>query len=494
MFKNALLITPLYNEAANEYFDDIIAGQPWQRDVTFVSTLRALLAPRMKEGDRLDFVCTSSNYNKEQLQDFGANRAVRMVSESWVQRENEIHIHNFQNYSQEDNEAWLKVVEESFEGVAPGWHRLEKVTVFFRKVFNVLCFINPDQKSVVLFTVNIDIRRMHYLQCGIFAFLPWYFDPEKGVTEEEMNLINSLREKTSEKYEECLKKIAEKYDFQTARIRRLLKGFETRYEQVQCDRIRNEIDSILRNLQSLDQQIADFLRRKRDAEANLLGLEMKVAEGGEDSEIMDYFLCHKNLLLQTVSGSTMQFIVSTTLDYFDEDMAARVINNKRSFLYIDGYGDEVRNGQISAADMKNLMTEIFINQSLRIRVCAAYQFRLEGTITSIGGYDYGPEFKDFLPNPHIDRFRCLGNYERIINGRLKDHDYIGAIEQCTASCKSLNFGDGAVMREFTRKIYGNSGNTSSKFIEDLDGNQMTVKEAVAWIKAKASAPAENENA
>ena len=486
MFKNVICSTPLFNDAANEYFAGTIVGSSWQRDVTFLSTLRALLAPRMKQGDTVNLAFTTSNYTQEAVAELSSGRAIRSIT-NWLGSENEVHVHNFNHYMQEANEAWMKVVDDSFLSSTTGWSRIEKVTVFFRKVFNVICFVNPELKSVALFTENIDIRRMHYLQCGIFAFLPWYFDPEKGVTADEMELINSLREKTSNKYEECLRKIATKYDFQTARIRRLLKGFETRYEQIQCERVKNEISSLIRALDSLDQQVADCLRRKRDAETNLLGLEAKIADGGEESEIMDYFLCHKNLMLKTVNGSTMQFVVSSSLDYFDEEMATRVINNRRSLLYVDPYGDPFRDTQISATEMFKLMTEIFIKQNLRIKLCAAYQFQLEGTICAIGGYDYGPEYKDCLPNPHIDRYRCLGNYERIINARLRDRDYIGAIEQCAASCKSLNFGDGAVMREFTRKIYGFSGDRDSKFIEDMEGNKMTVKDAVAWSKARESA-------
>ena len=486
MFKNAISGTPLYNGAANDYFAETIVGASWQRDVTFLSTLRALLAPRMKDGDFLCLAFSNTGYSADQLANLTTARAMRAIVDNWISDENQVHIHNFNHYSQEQNAPWMKFINDNFESTysEAGWHRLDKVTLFFRKVFDVYCFINPAKKSVAIFTSGMDMRRMHYLQCGILAFLPWYFDPEKGVTEDEMNLINSLREKTSEKYEECIAKIASKYDFQTARIRRMLKGFETRYEQLQCDRIKNEISNIISNLDSLDRQFADYLRRKRDAEANLLGLEMKISEGGDESEIMEYFLCHKNLELQNVDGSSMSFVVKSTLDYFDEDLANRVITNPRSSLYRDGYGDNIRNGQITAEEMKRLMTEIFINQTLRIRICAAYEFQLEGSIRALGGYEYGPEFKDYLRNPHIDRYTCLGNYERIINARLKERDYIGAIEQCTASCKSLNFGDSPVMREFTAKIYGLTGDSSSRFIEDPDGNRMTVKEAVRWINEK----------
>ena len=483
MFKNSLTTTPLTTESANDYFGNKINGSFWARDYTFLTTLRALLDRRMKDGETLNLSFSDVNPTKEALEDMGTARALRSVSADWVGCPNQIHVQNFRSLIPENNKAWLDMIEENFAGVYEGWHRVEKVTAFFRKVFTVLCFINPELKSVLLFTEGMDIRRMHYLQCGIFAFIPWYFDPEAGVTELEMELINSLREKSSDKYEACIAKIAEQYDFETARIRKLLKGFETRYERIQRQSIQNDIDAIVRRLNDLDRQYSDYLRSKRDYENTLLGLDMKITQSGEDSEIMDYFLHNKQLVLEDVDGSSMQFVVKTTLDYFDEDLARRVIENNGSWLYQNDYGDQYNNGAISAEDMRLLMTEIFLNQSLRIRFCAAYSFTIGGSVNALSNYDYPASCREYMPNPHIDRYSCLGNYKRIINERLRENDYIGAIEQCVSSGKSLNFGDGAVMREFVSRVYGTNGHSRNlKFIEAPDGAVMNAREAVEWIK------------
>ena len=84
-----------------------------------------------------------------------------------------------------------------------------------------------------------------------------------------------------------------------------------------------------------------------------------------------------------------------------------------------------------------------------------------------------------MPNPHINRYSCLGNYVRTINELLKDRNYIGAIEQCSASAKSLNFGDSTVMHEFMRFMYS-SGNRT--FIELSDGTTVSPINAIKWLK------------
>ena len=67
------------------------------------------------------------------------------------------------------------------------------------------------------------------------------------------------------------------------------------------------------------------------------------------------------------------------------------------------------------------------------------------------------------------------------------NDYIGAIEQCSASCKSLNFNDSPVMQEFMRRMYGISDyqdNINTRCIELPDGTVVTPVDAINWLKAQ----------
>ena len=481
MFKSIIANTPLTTDAANEFFAGRIVGDSWNRDYSFLATLRALLNSRMKEDDFIYLSFDSTNYSEDQLRSLSTHKAVSIVMDSLSGYDGIIHIHNFNSPSQASNTAWMEAMKSSFEEDRPGWHRIDKVTLYFRKVFYVLCFINPELKSVILFTDAMDVRKYHYLQAGIPAFLPWYFSQEDGVTELEMELLNSLREKTSQHYEDCIAQIAEQYDFKTQRIRSLLDGFESRYERRQCETLRANLESIIRNINDLDNRIASYLRQKRDAESQLLGLEMKVQGSGEDSEIMEYFLCNSHLSLIDVTNTTMRFVAKDYLTYYDEDMARRIINNKDSYVYRPN--GRACNNYILADDVKLLMTAIFLDQTLKMKFCAAYDFQLEGGVTAIAGYNYGSEFREYMPNPHINRYHCMGNYGRTINNLLADRNYIGALEQAIASCKSLNFGDSPVMSEFMCQIYGLSGSpTNNRCIELPDGRIVRPKEAIEYLK------------
>lgn len=482
MFKAIINQTPLVNPTADSFFHDKIYGDSFNNDVTFVSTLRALVAPRMQEEERLKVGFYRTSYEASQISTMSDTRAVKAIADAFDSTESgNIYIHSFASPNQSDNYAMLELYKRSFIKAYKDWGMLEKVTTFFRKQFYVICFINPELKSVAIFADNLDMRYMHYLQCAILAFLPWYFNPDEGVSELEMSLIESLREKTSSRYEEVLAKIAEQYDFRSARIRQMLEGFETKFEKVECDNVRHRISRALSDIDSLNRQIGEVLQRKNELEIRLLGLEAKIAQGSDDSEIMEYFLCNSKLCLDDVTDSHMTFIVKDYLTYFDEEMAKSMIDNSTSYVYRPN--GRTCNNLIPAADIKRLMTAIFIDQKLRIKFCAAYTFDLNGSVQARQEYYFGDNGRNHMPNPHINRYSCLGNYQRTINDLLKDRNYIGAIEQCAASCKSLSFADSTVMQTFMETIYGMRGDgENTRYIELPDGSMVAPKDAIKWLK------------
>ena len=74
MFKSSVTQTPFTTDAANAYFTNITGGG-FGYDRTFLATLRALLAPRMQEGESINLIFGASNLTSSQV---GSN-SVRTV-------------------------------------------------------------------------------------------------------------------------------------------------------------------------------------------------------------------------------------------------------------------------------------------------------------------------------------------------------------------------------------------------------------------------------
>ena len=473
MFKSAIYSTPFTSEAANNLFKNI-TGFDFGGDISFISTLRALIYPRMSDDDSLRLYFSNIGYDMDTIHSNSAKRVFDAICCN-LKHENSISIHNFTG-SEESADHCMGLIRDSFETYRQGYHILQKVTDFFRSVLSVVCFVNPESKSVCIFTKGLNLRTMHYLQCGIFAYFPWYFDPEAGVSEVEMELINSLREKTETAYLGCLQKLAEKYDFRSAFIKSKLSDFERRISLAELENAKQSVSQIIKDITSYNEAISSLLVKKNDLDLRVLGLKAKLDEAG--GNIMNYFLCVKNLTLCGVGEDWLEFICSGYLTYWDEDLAKNAINNRRSYVYQDV--DEIGTPE----DIKELMTEIFINQNIRIKMCAAYCLDFKRMYCSgVGDYDFDKYItNDSIPNTHIDRYRCLGNYERIINQELTNNNYIGAIEQCIASSESLNFADSTVMESFIPNLC----QTKRKCLEMADGTMVSPKEAINWLKKRSA--------
>jgi hypothetical protein len=462
MFRKAISSTPFSTPIADNIMSAIQGGD-YNGDTTFISTLRALVFPRLKPDDTLYL----------QFNSIGNNKTSGTIIGRYVPIPGENDNPHLKIVNIASSRGWFECLSEDFPKENEGWSELEKVPLFFEKEFKTKAFVNPEQKHAVVFVENLNNAKMHYLQCGIVAFLPWYFPPEAGVTEDEMNLIRSLRERNSARYEECIKKLAEQYDFRSEMIKCSLSGFETLFERQKTEEIRSTIDSYYSQINEYNAQIASYMTAIRDNELRLTGLLQRIADGATSSEMMDYFLANKNLVLNSADGTKITFTARSYVTYWDEEYARKAIESRNSFLYSD-----ISSGMVE--NIRRLMKAVFLDQTLKMKFCARYI--LDAGRQSVAGRkhvsDYGMDFNDCLPNPHIDRYECLGTYISAICDCLRNSDYLGAVEQCIASCGTLNFTDSTVMGEFMRTI----SSSNDKFIELPDGTMVNPREACEYIE------------
>lgn len=481
MFSKCIRETQLTSQVANSYFENI-KGDKILDDNTLLSTLRALISSRMGEDETVYVKYYSRNVSHSDcegiMNDLFGRTSVFVSGTSGV-----FQIVNM-SYSSTDKEMVMDNVKSSFVATYPGWERISRITDFYRKTFVVHCFVNRENRNVVVVTDGLDVRRLHYLQCAIFPMMPWYFNPDEGVTQLEMDLINSLRERESDKYLEIIGKFASQYDLRTAHIRKALKGFEHIVERQQLEEAMSLNSSYLARIENIQRELSDVLSNKRNNDIFIMGLNDAInSESDHDSEIMEYFLANKSLILDNIDREVITFGVKGYFENYDMDLAETIITNPRAEFYCNYLSSTSKN--MSNGDMHRLMAAIFLDKKLKMRVCAKYRFSTTRS-GGISGASYDYEYNGYTPNPHIDQYSCLGNYERIINECLASRDYVMAIEQCVASCKSLNFGDSCVMKEFGNRLFGNRGDINTKCIELPDGTVVDPVDAVKWLKEQES--------
>ena len=317
MFNNFIQQTPFSSDIADEVMSSVSGRSPIRGDVSFVSTLRALVFKRASAaGEELCLAPRSASYSKHELDEVGADNAYQWVIPNSVEDRGIIHILNFNNYSEDANELWFSAITETFPKKYSGWTCLEKVGYYFRKRFPLSCFINPELHSVYLFTRCLNASNAHHIQCAIPAFLPWFFGTENPITALDKLFFQSRNESNSAHYEEVLEKIAAEYDFRAEKIRRVLSGFETKYERAILEGKYNSLRDIERALNDYQRRISDYLAEKTKLDLDILGIENKIANTGDGSEMMDYFLANPFLSIGESDGASITFVVKTELAYW----------------------------------------------------------------------------------------------------------------------------------------------------------------------------------
>lgn len=478
MFKNEISSSPFLNEPASTMMSNI-SGDRFMGDCSFLVTLRCLLYNRMPKDEHVTLKISRSDLSSSDIGALGDREITRRVcaNNNQIGRPGGFAIHYFANISPAANNECMGIVTASFLAEHPGFKKVDKITEFYRKAFPVVCFINPEIKSVALFVEQMDYRRMHYLQCAILPMVPWYFDPKSGISPLEKELLESLMSNTPDNYTECVRKIYDTFDFRSEIIRRELAGFELRYIKDALSSAENEYGNICNIIRDLNVRIGEELRRQAELTFRINGMREKFESGDADSEIMEYFLRNKNLTLIRSADSRVEFIVKAKLEYFDPEMAERAINNKNSLLYRgrDNYN-------LSQEDVELLYRAVFVDGTISIKVCAAYRLSINGGVDPIGRYNYGDDFKDCMPHPHVDEYSCMGDYVKLVNELMQRHDYIMALEQCVASARSLNFADSVVLNHFVSCLMGEGRN--GKCLELPDGRTVIAPDAIAWLKAQ----------
>lgn len=483
MFKACLSETPLTTAAANEYFSGRIWGDSFRGDTTTVAIARAFLDHRMPGDDTFKVQFRSAAIDKDYVEGHSATAVIDRITQGWSPYDyGTFTFYNLSHPVKDANMAVMAAVRSKFGEVFEGWEVYQRPTDYFHGyvkngTVEVLCLLNENNRSVVVFVDNLTLSKVHLIQGVMLGLLPWFFDREtEEKTPEDLALIKSCSNKDESAFLAALKTFAEKYDFETERLKRLLGKYESSYERRRKSVLEQNIADYNRQLESLQRDFRSMLSGLRDAQVSLMGLDKSIEEAEANPEVLAFFLDNRDrLVLQEVNGEHMKFIVRDYLAMWDEGEAENIIENYRS----DAYNCD-RN--FTKEQTRLLLRALFIDQEIKLRLCAAFDFSLDGNVAAISNYNFGSAGTGYMPNPHHQYYHCITGFVPDIVRSLQNRDYVGAITQTIASTKSLTVADTAVMDKFYRDIL--SKGDHNRAFELPDGRIVTSAGAIEWLEAQ----------
>ncbi len=486
MFRACVADTPLTTEAANGFFTNIV-GETFRNDNTLLASARAFLAPRIPEGETFRVQFAASNITEDYVLNKTPGEVMnRIANASQISVENTLTIHSLCHPVKASNMAVLGCLGEHFTQVFDGWEKVQRITDMFHRLINVgsldcLCFINKELKSSILFVDNLTFSRLHVIGGALLGMVPWYFDRTKAPDELDRELVQACQQTDENVYLDVLSKIAQKYDFEAGRLRRLLGEFQTSYERQRLITMQRNHDNIVSSMEGLEREYNDYAARLRRNQIELHALEMSISHGSADSEIMDLFLSNRNLILVDVSGTEMTYIIKSYANLWEDDVVQDDIADRRGYVYN-------RDRNFSVEQCQKLMKAVFIDRTIKLRMCAAFRLSMGGTsISALSNYDYGPQCAGYMPNPHIHYYHCISGHTPTIHQAMERRDYVAAIMQTMGATQNLNFSDTTVMNKFYRDIFNH--NSYNRAFELPDGRVVSSDQAIEWIEQQEAAAA-----
>lgn len=476
MFSKVLSGLTLTNNFADAIFPNI-TGSDYSGDKSFVATMRALLAPRIGKDEEVKLVASSSTYGADAIRGAGCKALINAALGASFPKPGRLYVNNVKSGNQNDRDAFFECIDDPEKGFAKqyGFTELTMIRNFVADNMRARFYTNPDLKVSVIFVDSLNVWKWHLIQAFTTQYFSWWF-VKSPFTQDEVKLLKTLTMRKSENYELLIEEFSNKYDMRSAYIDSALGELERNSRKVQLESVDDSISNTRHRIDMLLEEYDSLLQNIDELNLRRLGLVEIINNASTESELVDYFKSDKRLDLIDVHGHTFEFIVRTYLDSWDPEMFERFADRPTSNFY-EGY--TVRKATFANWEVrKKFLKAVFSDSPLfRIKMCGYYRLDLMGHATSQSRYSYPANCSDRLPNPHLQKYNCLGNHERLINDLLRKGDSVGAVAQCGSSCGSINLAESQTYTYFLDMLF----NSTAKVVELPDGTSVSPEEALNWL-------------
>lgn len=359
------------------------------------------------------------------------------------------------------------------------WVKEDKVSIFFQKKAKSVCFINKKIKTSILLVQTDSDSVLRCTQVAIPVALPWLFS--KPLDEDEMELLDSINSNNLSKYKSSLSKIESKSGIREKIIEEALGGLEERLQEVELRRLKDQAAILNSENRRILLNISRNLEKIRELEIRIAGIEIVGSKDDNASELRDYFTLNKSIILESLSSNgDVRFFVADYATYFDEELAGKVIENNSSYLR-NAEGSLEQRG-VLYKDFRSLMRMVFVERKIKLKIFAHFVVSIPNMTIDAITHQYEDSLLSTThhPNTHLTHHACLGQHAAAIADSLNNRNLIGAIEQCVAATKNINFGDSVVVKRIILDLIC----SRNKVLEFPDGTLANFEDAIKMIKGK----------
>lgn len=348
--------------------------------------------------------------------------------------------------------------------IPSSYREIPKFKKFFESKMNAELYIDQAKKTALVFLHMNNghiLPFFHFVQSAIPIMLPWYFEGENHITDEELRFLKTLTRKDgATEYTKYIKNKLLDKEARIESIKRIFKDFFNSFIKTERVSLERKIKALHEDLCTYQSKISSVLKELSESEMRYTQLQLAPKE--EATDIQEYMINNLDCIKANKLGCEYEIVIDSYFDNYDEDMLKAALQSRNSALSLalEPYPTVIK-----------VIKEIFLNHKARLKarscfIFSTYEMRVSDSIKFTDGGDR-------ILNPHHLHFGCLGGFTPQITEAIRAKDYITAIELARVATGNINFMDGAVIPKFVETL---ANNETAKCVEMQNGSSVTIKD------------------
>lgn len=350
------------------------------------------------------------------------------------------------------------------------WREVKDLDLLARQnKISLKFFINTEKKKILVEGCGCFDRAEDYIfTAAIFPRLcPWFFET-KPLDEEERKLLSLF------------------FGNDPAEVTNWFKNWANNngYKQKATIIFANEItDFFLRQSEGTARETVRFCRETKEAalksyltacdrlkEAQIRLNGILCGQKHNSEELLQYLLQHDNIEITTVNQSGFNVVIRGYLTIVDSEITQRYCENDQSFFFTRTDSNKIL---FNDENKKKLIMNLWGPEAIfRLKVFG--MFEITDRCIYAPSHRQNPEgYENFVQNPHLYNFGCLGDNEPFATEAVRNGDVQGALEILTAAVCSMNIAESPTVIALLNQLF-----TEDRKCIEYNGKLLTPKEAL----------------
>lgn len=258
-------------------------------------------------------------------------------------------------------------------------------------------------------------------------------------------------------------------------------GFDTIVAKPQIDAFENNIlaskkESIKRNLRESRERYESYMREARKYVESIKRYELYMLAFNNcevSHDLGKLFANSSNIKFVKADSGAITFDVIQDILSFDNDIYEKYRDMGDNYLSCTYEG-------MNKNDLLMLTDALFRDMKLTLTSCCRITLNCNGGIDSQKIPTPTGKFKNAIPHPHIVNYNCFGGFSAMVTDAIVSGNYTDAINVLISATSNFNITDTTV----GEKLWETLARTDIKCIHTYEGEYMTPKEAVQYLKGE----------